>query len=158
MLHSICHQILKTQQWAWNWKRWVFFLIPKKSNDEECGNYHTNTLTSHPSKVMLKILQTRLQQYMNWEIPKDQAGFRKDEEPVIKLPTSVGSHGKGKRIPEHLLLLLWLWWSHRLCGSQQTGKFFKTWEYQTILLASCKTCMKDNKQQNWTRNNGLVLN
>ena len=77
VLHSICQQIWKTQQWPWHWKRSVFITIPKKGNAKECSNYHRITLISHTSKVMLKILQARLQQYMNWELPNVQAGFRK---------------------------------------------------------------------------------
>ena len=77
VLHSICQQILKTQQWPQDWKRSVFIPIPKKSNAKECSNYHTITLISHSSIVMLKILQARCQQYMNHELPDVQAGFRK---------------------------------------------------------------------------------
>ena len=77
VLHSICQQIWKTQQWPQDWKRSVFIPIPKKSNVKECSNYHTLALISHASKVMLKILQARLQQYMNHELPDVQAGFRK---------------------------------------------------------------------------------
>ena len=65
MLHSICQQIWKTQQWPQDWKRSVFIAIPKKGNAEECSNYHTIALISHTTKVMLKILQARLQQYVN---------------------------------------------------------------------------------------------
>ena len=77
VLHSICQQVWKTQQWPRDWKRSVFIPIPKKGNAKECSNYHTVTLISHTSKVMLKILQARLQQYMNHEIPDVHAGFRK---------------------------------------------------------------------------------
>ena len=77
VLHSICQQIWKTQQWPRDWKRSVFILIPKKDNAKECSNYCTIVLISHASKVMLKVLQERLQQYMNWERPDVQAGFRK---------------------------------------------------------------------------------
>ena len=77
MLHSICQQIWKTQQWPQDWKRSVFIPIPKKGNAKECSNYHTITLILHASKVMLKILQARLQQYVNWQLPDVQAGFRK---------------------------------------------------------------------------------
>ena len=77
MLHSICQQIWKTQHWPQDWKRSVFIPIPKKGNAKECSNYCTIALISHASKVMLKILQARLQQYMNCEIPDVQAGFRK---------------------------------------------------------------------------------
>ena len=77
MLYSVCQQICNTQQWPQDWKRSVFIPIPKKGNAKEYSNYHIIALISHASKVMLKILQTRLQQYMNWEIPDVQAGFRK---------------------------------------------------------------------------------
>ena len=77
MLHSICQQIWKTQQWPQDWNRSVFIPIPKKGNAKECSNYRTIALISHASKVMLKILQARLQQYVNHELPDVQAGFRK---------------------------------------------------------------------------------
>ena len=77
VLHSICQQIWKTQQWPQGWKRSVFIPIPMKGNAKECSNYCTIALISQPSKVMLKILQARLQQYMNHELPDVQAGFRK---------------------------------------------------------------------------------
>ena len=76
-LHSICQQIWKTQQWPQDWKRSVFISILNKGNAEECSNYHTIALISHAIKVMLKILQARLQQYANHELPDVQAGFRK---------------------------------------------------------------------------------
>ena len=78
VLPSICQQIRKTQQWPWDWKRSVFIPIPKKGNAKECSNYCTTALISHTSKVMLKILQARLQQYMNHEHPDVQVCFRKD--------------------------------------------------------------------------------
>ena len=77
VLHSICQQIWKTQQWPQDWKRSVFISVPKKGNAKECSNYRTIALVSHASKVMLKILQARLQQYVNRELPNVQAGFRK---------------------------------------------------------------------------------
>ena len=77
VLHSICQQIWKTRQWPQDWKRSVFIPIPKKGNAKECSNYHTIALISHASKIMLKILQARLQQYMNCELPEVQSGFRK---------------------------------------------------------------------------------
>ena len=77
MLHSICQQIWKTQQWPKDWKRSIFIPIPKKANAKECSNYHTVALISHASKVMLNILQARIQQYVNHELPDVQAGFRK---------------------------------------------------------------------------------
>ena len=77
MLHSICQQIWKTQKWPQDWKRSVFIPVPKKGNAKECSNYHTIALISHASKVMLKILQARLQQYMNQEFPDVQARLSK---------------------------------------------------------------------------------
>ena len=77
VLHSICQQIWKTQQWPQDWKRSVFVPIPKKGNAKECSNYHTIALISHVSKVMLKILQVRLQQYVNHKLPDVQAGLIK---------------------------------------------------------------------------------
>ena len=77
VLHSICQQIWKTQQWSQDWKRSVFIPIPRKGNAKECSNYRTVALISHASKVMLKILQARLQQYVNRELPNVQAGFSK---------------------------------------------------------------------------------
>ena len=91
VLHSICQQIWKTQQWPQNWKRSVFIPIPKKGNAKECSNYFTIVLISHASKVMLKILHARLQQYMNCELPDFKLDLEKAEEPEIKLPTSAGS-------------------------------------------------------------------
>ena len=77
VLHSICKQIWKTQQWSQDWKRSVFIPIPKKGSIKECSNYHTVALISHTSKVMLKILPARLQQYVNRELPDVPAHFRK---------------------------------------------------------------------------------
>ena len=77
VLHSICQEIWKTQQWPQDWKRSGFIPIPKKGNAKECSNYHTVALISHTSEVMLKVFQARLQQYVNHELPDAQAGFRK---------------------------------------------------------------------------------
>ena len=77
VLHSICQQIWKTQEWPEDWKRSVFIPVPKKGNAKECSNYHTTPLILHAGKVMLKILQARLQQNMNHELPDVQTGFRK---------------------------------------------------------------------------------
>ena len=94
VLHSICQQIWKTQQWPWDWKMSVLIPIPKKGNAKECSNYHTVALISHTSKVMLKILQARLQQYMNHELLVFKLNLEKAEEPEITLLTSVGSSKK----------------------------------------------------------------
>ena len=80
VLHSICQQIWKTQQWPQDWKRSLFIPIPKKGNAKDCSSYCTIALISHTSKVMLKILQARLHQYVNYELPDVQAGFRKCRE------------------------------------------------------------------------------
>ena len=77
VLHSKCQQIWKIQQWPQDWKRLVFIPIPKKGNAKECSNFHTVSLISHANKIMLKILQARLRQYVNHELPDVQAGFRK---------------------------------------------------------------------------------
>ena len=96
MLHSICQYIWKTRQWPQDWKKSVFIPIPKKGNAKDCSNYRTMGLISHTSKVMLNILQARLQQYMNHELPDVQADFRKGRgtRDQIKLPTSAGSWKK----------------------------------------------------------------
>ena len=94
VLCSICQQIQKTQQWPHDWKRSVFILILKKGNAKECSNYCTIALISHASKVMLKILQARLQQDVNRELTDVQAGLEKAEELEIKLSTSIGSQKK----------------------------------------------------------------
>ena len=91
VLHSICQQIWKTQQWPQDWKKSVFIPIPKKGNAKECSNYCTIALISQASKIMLKILQARLKQYMNCEIPDVKLVLEKAEEPEINIPTSSGS-------------------------------------------------------------------
>ena len=90
VLPSICQEIWKTQQWPQDWKRSVFIPTPKNGNAKQCSNYCTVALTSHANKVMLKILQARLQQYLNCELPD----LEKAEEPDIKLPTTLGSYKK----------------------------------------------------------------
>ena len=94
VLHSICQQIWKTQQWPQDGKRSVFIPIPKKSNAKECSNYRTIALISHASKVMLKILQARLQQYVNCELPDVQADFRKGRGTRDQIARSAGSWNK----------------------------------------------------------------
>ena len=80
VLHAVCQQMWKTQQWPQDWEKSVFISILKKGNAKECSNYHTIALISHASKVMLKILQARFQQYVNCELPDAQDGFKKDKE------------------------------------------------------------------------------
>ena len=130
MLHLICQQIRKTQQWPQDWKRAVFIPIPKKGNAKECLNYHTIALISHASKVMLKIFQAKLQQYMNMNFQMFKLDLEKAEEPEIKLPTSAGSSKKqesSRKISTSALLTMpkpltvWI--------TTNCGKFFKRWEY-----------------------------
>ena len=131
-----------------------FHSNPKKGNAKECSNYRTIALISHAGKVMLKILQVSLQQYMNQELPNVQAAFRKQRNQRSNCQHLL-DHWKSKGVPEkHLLLLYWLHQSLWLCGSQQIGKFFKSWEYQiksweyqTTLPASWEICMQVRKQQ-----------
>ena len=110
VLHSICQQIWKTQQWPQDWKRSVFIPIPKKGNAQECSDSCTFALISHATKVMLKILQARLQQYVNC----------KAEEPEIKLPTSAGSPKKQESSRKTSISALLIMPKPLLCGSQQT--------------------------------------
>ena len=148
MLYSLCQQIWKTQQWPQDWKRSVFIPIPKKGNAKECSNYHTIALISHASKVILKILQARLQQYVNHELPDVQAGFRKGRGPEIKLATSVGSSKKQESSRKTSIsalltmpkpLTVWITINY--------GEFWKRWEYQTTWPPSWETCMQVRKQQ-----------
>ena len=94
VLHSICQQIWKTHQWPQDWKKSVFIPIPKKGNAKECSNYCTTALISHARKVMLKILQARLQQYVNCELPDVQAGFRKGRGTRDQIANIAGSWKK----------------------------------------------------------------
>ena len=106
-LHSICQQIWKMQQWPQDWKRSVFIPIPKKGNAKECSNYHTVALISHASKVTLQILQARLQQYVNRELPDVQAGFRKGRGTRDQITNICWIIKKSKRVPEKHLFLLY---------------------------------------------------
>ena len=107
VLHSICQQIWKTQQWPQDWKRSVFTPIPEKGNAKECLNYRTIALISHASKGMLKILQARLQQYVNCELPDVQAGFRKGRGTRNQIAKHPLVRQKSKRVPEKHLFLLY---------------------------------------------------
>ena len=104
VLHSICQHIWKTHQWPQDWKSSVFIPIPKRGNAKECSSYCTIALISHASKVMLKILQARLQQYVNCELPDVQAGFRKGRGTRDQIGTSAGSSKKQRAMEKHLLL------------------------------------------------------
>ena len=118
VLHSICQQIWKTQQWPQDWKKSVF---PKKDNAKECSNYCTIALISHARKVMLKILQVRLQQYMNCELPDAQAGFRKGRgirDQIANICWIIK-----KRVPEKHLFLLDYAKAFDCVDHKKNGKF-----------------------------------
>ena len=105
VLHSIYQQIWKTEQWPQDWKRSAFIPIPKKGNAKECSNYCTIALISHASKVMLKILQAWLQQYMNHELPDSQAGFRKGRGTRDQIGNICWIMEKAREFQKHLFLL-----------------------------------------------------
>ena len=102
VLQTICQQIWKTQQWPQDWRRSVFILIPKKGNAKECSNDHTIALISHTSKVMLKILQARLQQYVNHEPPDVQAGSRKGRETRDQIANIRWISGKARELQKSI--------------------------------------------------------
>ena len=137
VLHSICQQLWKTQQWPQDWKRSVSILIPKKGNAKECSNYCTIALISHTSKVRLKILQARLQQYVNRELPDIQAGFRKSRGTRDQIANIRWIIEKAREFQKNIYfcfidyakdLTMWI--------TINCGKFFKRWEYQTTRPAS----------------------
>ena len=137
VLHSIWQQIWKTQQWPQDWKRSVFIPIPKKGNAKECSNYHTIALISHASKVMLKILQARLQQYVNRELPDVQAGFRKGRGTRDQIANIAGSWKKEESSRKtSISALLTMSKSLTVWITINCGKFWKRWEYQTTWPAS----------------------
>ena len=131
VVHSICQQIWKTQQWPQDWKRAVFIPIPKKSNAKECSNDHMMAFISHTSKVMLKILQARLQQYVNRELPDIQAGIRKGRgtrDQIANIHWIIIKESSRKPSISALLtmpkpLTMWI--------TTNWGKFLKRWEHQT---------------------------
>ena len=118
VLHSICQQIWKTQQWPQDWKRSVFIPIPKKVNAKECSNYRTVALISQASKVMLKILQARLSNTWTMNFLMFKLVLEKAEEPEIKLPTSAGSWKKQESSRKTSISVYWLCQSLWLCGWQ----------------------------------------
>ena len=138
----------KTQQWPQDWKRAVFIPIPKNGNAKECSHYHTIRLISHTSKIMLKILQARLQQYMNHELPDVQAGFRKGRGTRDQIANIHWIINKAREFQRTIYfcvlttpkpLAVWI--------TTSCGKFFKRWVYQTTLPASWEICMQVQKQQ-----------
>ena len=147
MLHSICQQIWKTQQWPQDWKRSIFIPISKNGSAKECSNYCTIALISPVNKVMLKILQARLQQYMNWEIPYVQAGFRKGRGSRDQIANICWIIEKAREFQKNIYfcftdyakpLTVWI--------TTNCGKFLKTQEYQTTLPASWETCKQSRSK------------
>ena len=133
VLHSICQQIWKTQQWPQDWKRSVFIPIPKKGNAKECSNYHTIALISHASKVMLKIFQARLQQYVNRELPDVQAGFRKGRGTRDQMANIHYFIKKAREFQKNISFCFIDYAKSFDCvETTNCRKFFKRWEYQTI--------------------------
>ena len=131
VLHSLRQQIWKTQQWPQDWKRSVFTPIPKKGNAKECSNYCTIALISHASKVMLKILQDRLQQYVNCELPDVQAGFRKGRGTRDQISSRNLIIKKAREFQKNIYLCFIDYAKHFVWITINCGKFFKRWEYQT---------------------------
>ena len=147
MLHSICQQIWKTQQWPQDWKRSVFIPIPKKGNAKECSNYRTIALISHTSKAMLEILQARLQQYVNHKLPDVQAGFRKGRGTRDRIANICWIMEKEREFQKNIYFCF-IDYAKAFVGiTRNCGKFWKRWEYQTTWPASWETYMQVRKQE-----------
>ena len=140
---------LKIQQWPQDWKRSLFIPIPKKGNVKECSNYRTIALISHASKVMLKILQARLHQYMNCERPDVQAGFRKGRGSRNQIANICWIIEKAREFQKKISISALLTMPKPLTVwiTINCGKFWKRWEYQTTWPASWEICMQVRKQQ-----------
>ena len=137
VLHSICQHIWKTQQRPQDCKRSVFIPIPKKGNAKECSNYRTTALISHASKVMLKILQARLQQYINHELPDVQAGFRKGRGTRDQIANIYWIIKKARELQKSIYLFIdYASKSLTVWITTNYGIFLKRWEYQSNLYAS----------------------
>ena len=139
-------QIWKTQLWPQDWKRSVFISIPKKGNWKECSNYCKTAVISHTSKIMFKILQARLQQYMNCELPDIQARCRKGRGTADQTVNICGS-SKNQEISRKTSALLTTSKPLTVWITINCGKFFKRWEYQTTWPASWEICVQIKKQQ-----------
>ena len=146
VLHSICQKIRKTQQWQQDWKRSVFIPIPKKSNAKECSNYCTIALISHASKVMLKILQAKLQQYVNHELPDVQARFRKGRGNRDHIVNIRGITEKAKEFQKNIYFCFIDYAKASDCGvTTNCGKLWRRWESSTW-SASWEICMQVRNQ------------
>ena len=137
VLHSICQKIWKTQQCQQDWKGSLFIPIPKKGNAKECSNYCKIALISHASKVMLKILHSRLQQYVNHELPDVQAGFRKDRGTGDQIANICWIIERLKAFQKNIYFCFIDYAKAFDCvDHKKPGKFLKRWEYQTTLPES----------------------
>ena len=136
----------------------AFIPIPKKGNAKEYSNYFTIELIPHASKVMLKMLQDRLQQYMNGELPDVQAGFWKGRGIRDQVANIHWIVEKAREFQKNVYFCFIDYAKAFDCGSQQTGKFLERWEHQNTLHISWETCIRVKKQQNWTWKNWLVPN
>ena len=132
---------------AQDWRRSVFIPIPKKGNAKECSNYRTIALISHASKVMLKILQARLQQYVNHELSEFQAGFTKGRGTRDQIANICSIMEKAREFQENIYFCFTDYAKAFDCVAINCGKFWKRWEYQTTWPASWETCMQVRKQQ-----------
>ena len=135
-LRSICQQIWKTQQWPQDWKRSVFIPIPKKGNAKECSNYHIMALISHTCKVMLKILQARLQQYVSHELLDVQAGFRKVRGTRDQIANIHRIMVKAGEFQKNIYFCFIGYTKVFDCVDHNCEIFLKRWEYESTLLAS----------------------
>ena len=131
VLHSICQQIWKTQQWPQDWKRSVFILIPDKGNAKECSNYHTIALISHASKIILKSLQARLQQYVNRELPDVQAGFTKGKATRDQIANIHWIIKKAREFQENIHFCFWTMPKPFTVWITANWKILKETKYQT---------------------------
>ena len=147
VLHSVCQKIQKTRQWPQDWKRSVFIPTPKKGNAKECSNYHTTAFISHASKVMLKILQARVQQYVNCELPDVQAGFRKGRGTRDQIANLRWIIEKAREFQKNISFCFIDYAKAFVWITINCGKFFKRWEYQTTWPAYWETYMQVRKQQ-----------
>ena len=146
VLCSICQQIWKTQQWPQDWKRSVFIPITKKGNAKECSNYCTIALISHASKVMLTILQARLQQYMILKLPDIEAGFRKGRETRDQIANIHWINEKTRELQKNISFCLIDYAKAFDCvDHNKLCKILKKWEYQAIWPASWEICMQVRK-------------
>ena len=137
VLHSLCQQIWKTQQWPQDWKRSVFIPISKTGKAKEYSNYRTTALISHASKVLLKILQVRLQQYMNQELPDVQAGFRKGRGTRDQIANICWVIEKARKFQKNTYFCFIDYAKTFDCvDHNKLRKTLKRWKYQTILPAS----------------------